>query len=91
MKLNMEAYLVPESSSRQKGSPIDLYTIITPVLLFIGGMCASVLTLILENSHYRHFGVKKEEPTTDGGLCSTSTFISDGNHTSQLSINSVCS
>ena len=32
-----------ESSCRQKGSPIDLYTIITPVLLFMGGIWAIFL------------------------------------------------
>ena len=37
------------TSSNQKGSPIDLYTIILAVLVYIGGLGASVLILILEN------------------------------------------
>jgi hypothetical protein len=47
-----------ENTRRQKGSPIDMYTIISPVILFIGGICASVLLLIIENCW--KFGKKKQ-------------------------------
>ena len=78
-----------ENPRRQKGSPIDMYTIISPVILFIGGICASVLLLIIENCW--KFGKKKEEPKAVDVLYSTSSYSTDGNHTSQMSINSICS
>ena len=78
-----------ENPRRQKGSPIDMYTIISPAILFIGGICASVLLLIIENCW--KFGNKKEEPKSVDELYSTSSYSTDGNHTSQISINSICS
>ena len=38
-----------ENPKRQKGSPIDMYTIIILVIFFIGGICSSILFLLIEN------------------------------------------
>ena len=37
-----------ESTKRQKGTPIDLYTFITPVLVLLGSFIASFIILIAE-------------------------------------------
>ena len=48
-----------ENPKRQKGSPIDMYTIIILVIFFIGGICSSILFLLMENCW--KFGKQKKE------------------------------
>ena len=72
------------TSSNQKGSPIDLYTIILAVLVYIGGLGASVLILILENCW--KFSRKTKERENIMEQYSTTAEV---RNKSQLSVHSV--
>ena len=76
-----------ENLKRQKGSPIDMHTIITPVIFFIGGASISLLFLIIENCW--KFGKKAKVQKPADLDYNDSTGNTTDTHISHLSVNSV--
>ena len=63
-----------ENSKRQKGSPIDPYTVIAPIIVFLGGLSVCFLILMVENCW--SFSKKRKEEENSEELFSTRTDVS---------------
>ena len=79
-----------ENPKREKGSAIDFYTIITPIIIYIGGIIISLFLIILEICWTFWKRKKKERKQEMFQYSSDSAYDTKGNNTnsSHLSINS---
>ena len=76
-----------ESTKRQKGTPIDLYTFITPILVLLGSFIASFAILIAEVC-LKYVMKQKQQNSIDGCHRRSSAEEHD---MSQVSVQSVSS
>ena len=76
-----------EFSVRQKGSPIDLYTVISAIAVFITGLVSSVMMVVMEMLFW-WFKTKQDRERAREQYTDTTTNNSNS-RTSQISVQSV--